>query len=816
MLLDALYNEYASMLVTAFEYEARQRDVDLYCFAGGALHSLAGHELSRNHCYDLVSTRSLDAMVVLSLSASSEVIESFLGRFPHIPIVTVGHVSPGVPVVVADNAAGMREAVVHLISGHGRRRIAFLRGPVENQEAQTRFQAYRDALRDFGLSYEPELVLLGNFDVDAGRRAMRELLERGVSFDAVVGANDLSALGALEVLRDHHISVPHQVAVVGFDDADEARGATPSLSTVRQPYFELAAHALDVLNGVLEGKAPPERLVLGSRLVRRRSCGCLSDGAPSDAPPSISASTLPFREAFERMRPELGRELVSSARRARAGVVPGFEGPVLDALSEALDNVSDRRLIERLDEVLTATIEAGGDVVAWQTALSLLRRKLLPCVRGDAQRWMRLEDVWQRLRVLVADAIDREQRALRSEAERSASILTDTSESLITSFDVESLPRSLANRLPALGIRSCFLSLYEGWGEPPPKSRLIVAYDRGRLLDVPADGIPFDTLLLAPPGMLAARRRAMVIEPLFFENTQLGFALFELGPRRRVVYELLRELVSAALHGAELMRRVAHEAAEREKAEKQRLEQELSIATRIQTSILPRDLAVQGLEIAATMLPATEVGGDYYDVLPTAQGCWIGIGDVAGHGLRPGLVMMMLQSVVAALVRSQPEAAPRDVLRVVNAVLYDNVRERLQQDEHATLSLIRYQRDGRLLFAGAHEDMLVLRAANGRVELVPTLGTWVGATRDIEEATQDSEYQLSDGDVLLLYTDGVIEAANAAGQQFGIERLARELERAGAGSPAQIRDQICASVTAFMHQQHDDIALLVARYRAPA
>ena len=816
VLLDALYNEYASMLVTAFEFESRQRDLDLYCFAGGPLHSLAGHEKSRNRCYDLVSARAIDAIVVLSLSASSEVIELFLQRYPGLPTVTLGHVVPGVPVVVADNAAGMRDAVVHLISGHGRRRVVFLRGPAENQEAQTRFQAYRDALRDFGLPYDPALVLSGEFSTETGRRVMRELMEREVDFDAVVGANDFSTLGALEVLRERDISVPHQVAVVGFDDAEEARGATPTLSTVRQPYFELAAHALETLNSLMNGEPAPERLVLGSRLVRRRSCGCLSDGAPSDAPPSLSVLNQPFREAFERIRPELGRELSTSARRARANVEYGFEGSLLDALGEALDHASDRRLIERLDQVLSRTIETGGDVVAWQLTLSLLREKLLPLVRGDAKRWMRLEDIWQRLRVLLTDAVDREQRALRTEAERSASILTDTSESLITSFDVESLPRSLADRLPALGIRSCFLALYEGWGNPAPKSRLIVAYDRGRLLDVPEGGLLFDTADLAPPEMLQERRRAMVVEPLFFENTQLGFALLELGPRRRVVYELLRELVSAALHGAQLMRRVAQEAAARQHAEQQRLEQELSIATRIQTSILPRDLSVPGLEIAANMLPATEVGGDYYDVLPTADGCWLGIGDVAGHGLRPGLVMMMLQSVVAALVRSNPNAAPRELLKVVNGVLYENVRERLRQDEHATLSLISYKRDGELVFAGAHEDMLIWRAKTGQVELVPTLGTWVGATRDIDEATQESRCRLADGDLLVLYTDGVIEAQNRAGEQFGIEQLSRELCRLASAPVPQIRDGLCAAVTAFMAEQKDDIAVLVARYRALA
>lgn len=804
------------MLVTAFELEARERDVDLYCFAGGALLSLAGHERARNRCYELVSSRALDAIVVLSLSASAEVIESFLQRYTDLPMVTVGHFVPGVPVVAADNAAGMREAVVHLISGHGRRRVVFLRGPVENQEAQARFQAYREALRDFGVSYDPQLVLPGDFAKDTGKSGMRQFLESQVPFDALVGANDLSTLGALEALRERDINVPHQVAIVGFDDAEEARGATPTLTTVRQPYFELAGSALDVLGSILDGEAVPERRVLGSRLVRRRSCGCLSDGAPSDAPPSLSTVGEPFRDAFERLRAELGRELTMGARRARANVPHGFEHGLLDALGEALEHVSDRRLVERLDDVLSQTIEVGGDVVAWQLTLSILRGKLLPTVRGDSRRWMRLEDIWQRLRVLVGDAIDREQRALRTEAERSASILTDTSESLITSFDVESLPRSLADRLPALGIRSCFLSLYDGWGAPPPQSRLIVAYDRGRLLELPEGGMPFETQLLAPPSLLAERRRAMVIEPLFFENTQLGFALFELGPRRRVVYELLRELVSAALHGADLMRRVAEEASAREKAEKQRLEQELSIATRIQTSILPRDLRVPGLDVAATMLPATEVGGDYYDVLPTADGCWIGIGDVAGHGLRSGLVMMMLQSVVSALVRSNPQAAPREVLRVVNSVLYENVRERLHQDEHATLSLIHYRESGELVFAGAHEDMLVLRAASGKVEAVPTHGTWVGATKDIELATEDAHYRLQDGDVLLLYTDGVIEAQNAAKQQFGIERLMQELELAAPLGVVEIRNQLCAAVTRFMAEQRDDIALLVARYRKPA
>jgi sigma-B regulation protein RsbU (phosphoserine phosphatase) len=103
------------------------------------------------------------------------------------------------------------------------------------------------------------------------------------------------------------------------------------------------------------------------------------------------------------------------------------------------------------------------------------------------------------------------------------------------------------------------------------------------------------------------------------------------------------------------------EVTKRERAERARLEGEMRIATRIQTGILPKTHEVAGLEISAVMLPAEEVGGDYFDVLPFDGGSWLGIGDVAGHGLPTGLVMLMIQGIVAAATHRRPEARPAQV-----------------------------------------------------------------------------------------------------------------------------------------------------------
>jgi DNA-binding LacI/PurR family transcriptional regulator/serine phosphatase RsbU (regulator of sigma subunit) len=811
LLLDALYNEYASMVVAAFDGECARRGHDLLCFAGGSLHSLAGYERQRNRIFELASAHSLDGLIVLSLSSTASMMKDFLASYQPLPICTVGIEVEGQAYVQADNAAGMREAVLHLITMHGRRRIGFLRGPRDNVETEVRFAAYRDALAQFRIPFEPERVVVANFDDYQGQLAMAELLERGQSLDALVGANDRSALGAMRTLRERGIRVPDDVAVVGFDDSEDARGATPSLATVRQPYWDMAERALDYLDEALLRQTAPRHISLASHFVKRRSCGCLSEGAPSESQQELSADPLPFAAAFARRRQELSAELARAERSSRVTGPAGWIERLLDAVEAAIAGASDRDLLALLDEMLarTAAVESGSG--AWQEVVSVMRRRILPCVMSDPRRWMRFEDVWQRVRVLITDAVEREQRGLRAQAERAAGILTDTSESLITSFDVESLPRALADRLPALDIGSAHVALYEGIGRPPAESRLIVAYEQRKLQDL-GTGLRFPTLDIVPRALRGERRKSVVVEPLFFENHQLGYAVLELGPKRRVVYELLRELISAALRGAELVRRVAEEARQREHAEKERLERELEIATHIQTSILPRDLRVENLDVAAVMLPATEVGGDYYDVLPGPGGCWLAIGDVAGHGLRSGLVMMMLQSVLATLAKSNFDAAPRDVLQIANAVLYENVRDRLGQDEHATLTLIRYFASGKLVFAGAHEELVVWRAASGTCERLATPGTWLAATEDISAVTHDQHAQLEQGDLLLLYTDGVIEARDANGREYGLDRLCAELEQAPHGAAAQIRDRLLASVRGFLARQEDDIALVVARY----
>jgi phosphoserine phosphatase RsbU/P len=250
------------------------------------------------------------------------------------------------------------------------------------------------------------------------------------------------------------------------------------------------------------------------------------------------------------------------------------------------------------------------------------------------------------------------------------------------------------------------------------------------------------------------------------------------------------------------------------KAARDALRGEMEIAKKIQTALLPDLRRIGDYYVAATMLPADEVGGDYYDIIATAAGeQWIAIGDVSGHGVESGLIMMMTQTSIFTTVNRAPDILPSAVLRGVNSVIKQNI-SRMGADRYMTISIARLERD-RLTFAGKHQDVLVYRHRRGVTELVPSRGTWLGVFDDIGDYLVDTTILIEEGDVVLLFTDGVTEAANAAGVMFGEENLGEALSKYAGLDPAAIVASILGEVQRHMAEQKDDITLVALKRSAP-
>jgi DNA-binding LacI/PurR family transcriptional regulator len=187
-------------------------------------------------------------------------------------VVTLGPSAPGVPFVDAENADGAYAAVQHLYAT-GRRHIAALHGQDSNPCAEARREGHRRAVRDLGL---PDIFAVGKFRRESGYELTKILLDQEPGLDAIFVGCDLMATGAMQALADAGRRVPHDVAVVGFDDSVIAECATPPLSSVHQPVERMAAAATRAL--VSRQLAPHWRCVFPAALRVRQSSAAVQVG----------------------------------------------------------------------------------------------------------------------------------------------------------------------------------------------------------------------------------------------------------------------------------------------------------------------------------------------------------------------------------------------------------------------------------------------------------------------------------------------------------------------------------------------------------
>ncbi len=570
--LATVLEEYQSILLSGVLNAARERDVNLLCFAGGYLPTpdVTFPELnpSRSVLYALAGPENVDGIVAFSGPMQSivgpEELRRFLKSYHPLPLTSIGRVE-GIPSIDLEFEQGMRKMLIHLIEVHDYRRIAFIRGPIGHVEADARYSAYTSVLAEYGIAFDANLVAaLGDWNEQAGMAAVDQLLDQqGADFEALVGANDRLAIGSMTRLKERGIRVPYDVAVVGFDDLESGQFTVPSLTTVHQPIARQGRQATEMLLTLLDAGDVPKHVILPARVLERRSCGCMphvvAQAALEDKP---QADGLPFEVAFGAKHQDILAEMIAALGDSFTESFASQTELLLNAFTDELGGESPGTFLTALDETLQKVVAADGNVTVWQGVLSVLRRHVLACLledRESSSTWnlIRIENLLGQARVMVGNVAEQMQGHKRLEFEQLTQILNEIGQALSSTFDITRLLDLLAEQLPRLGIQSCYISLYEDPKEPTEWSRLVLAYDDTGRVELEPGGRRFPSCKLVPEGLLPrGRQYGIIVEPLYFQEDQIGFALFEMGPPEATVYESLRGQISSALMGALLVQQV--------------------------------------------------------------------------------------------------------------------------------------------------------------------------------------------------------------------------------------------------------------------
>ncbi len=300
------------------------------------------------------------------------------------------------------------------------------------------------------------------------------------------------------------------------------------------------------------------------------------------------------------------------------------------------------------------------------------------------------------------------------------------------------------------------------------------------------------------------------------EIGELGHAFTQISKEIKSYTEHLEDMVKERTEKLERALTEISNLNEKLKDENLRLNAELDVARRLQLMVLPGEKelsAVPDLDIACVMDPADEVGGDYYDFIKSNGSVKFGIGDVTGHGLPAGVIMLMAQTAIKTMVHTG-ETDMKKILSMVNNVLYSNIL-RITEDKSMTLSLLDYKNNNYTL-VGQHEYVIVCRN-DGTIKVMDTndLGIFVGIEPDINKFIKEARFSLERGEVVVFYTDGVTEAINEQKEEFGIDRLCGLIKQHHTLPAKSILDKITHTHRNYIGKAkiYDDISLVVIKQK---
>lgn len=563
VLLTGVYLDYQKQLSDPLRVLLNNAGYGLTIVLGRSVPAKSFQSLMQNNSdviYDLVKSVDVQGAVVVAPAVCRELsidqTLTFMDGFGEIPTVCLGANVPGMDSLVLDNARGMTECMHHLIAAPENETFMFVGGRKENVDSIEREAIFRKSLESAGKNVDEELVIHCDFESTKTYYAVTELIPKRPDVDVIVCANDESAKGAIFALKALNIAVPGDIRVCGFDDTMEATALHPTISSVTQPYAEIAKIIYEILLDKIQNQNAPRTLTtIGTEFIPRES----SRSANSQ----MAVNTVRLNDANEASQ-ELAIAIMNRIRlpRMQSSIEPNV---LQNALAEAA--MGNTAVFEScVNTFLTVPKLSRHDVHWWQklvVAIEDLSGKLPNSVYKETLQ-KSVDHQVHRIRHVMQTWTDHRRFQLHRSQQLNAELLANVS----NSNSVEAIIRSVEAWLTGLKINRCFFALYTEYTESfGTGSRLIVNWVNGRAA-LPSENRKFETRELLPESLQEHLKKGlMLLLPIHSGGTQYGYMLVDpsdagyfeyefdaIGDRLGSAIRHLQQMQQMRKHSKELLR----------------------------------------------------------------------------------------------------------------------------------------------------------------------------------------------------------------------------------------------------------------------
>ena len=838
LLVSGMRGEWNISLSNGIKTAARETGTIVIQYCMGSLSKKQFNSYVYNIVSELVVPGFLDGLIINSNALNPGISEAenlaFLQRFSKIPIVTTCKGIGDYPFIQHDELNGMILGVKHFVEIHRFNRLAFICS--RNNDKYNEYHKYfKKALDTFNL---PDLLdydlinLPGDKQNTVLLQIVRALVEKGIQ-GIILNKNFLK--NSVDFLINRGIRIPGDISLIAFNAVSGLYMTVTPLTTVERCFNKLGYAALMKLLAIIKGNQVQAKSFLPFNLYIKRSCGCFSQTIReiieiNKIPPA--SETVDHENKYKNFLSHMHEKVSILAKIInRISDTDKKIEKLLIAYNACINDSDGNQFLNTLREILRTEPFIDQDLYLWHKVLTLLIKWTMPYLNND-KNLLRLQKIWQESRLLISKIFCFNVSLNIFESQSVYDASRAFAEKLTSTFNIEKQFDILIKGFPKLGIECAFLVLYENPGyyqypQPPPEwSNLVLAYDRNMKMQLDQNIVRFKTRSLLPQVFLdcidnhSKIHRQFIVEGLVYGLNQIGYAVFGISRPLSDVTFILRNTIGNALQGDLLYGQIQDQTSEIKELsrileqENLKLSSELNIVGKLQKMILPEENTLKSesdYDIAVYMQPSYEVAGDYFDIIRKNQSVFIGLGDVTGHGLESGVIMVMLQTAIRTMI----ENGEKDLLKiyqVVNRVLFKNMK-RIKTDKKLTV-LITELNGNNVSLIGYHDEPFIVRN-KGEVEVIRTaeMGTLVGAKQELRNSIRAAHYVLKSGDNIVLFTDGITEAMDNNKKIYTEERLQNIIRANGHKKAADIKKAVIRDLNNFIGDKklYDDVSIIIIK-----
>ncbi len=762
--LPDLLEEYPRLLLKGAYKAAKELDVNLTVLNIEPFDSLHGYRYQSNFLFNILQSSFFDVIILASCTLSNFIsadrFQYLIEKLKNRQLISIGIPLKNAVTIMINNDNAISKAVKHLTCVHNKKKLGFIKGPVNNFEANERFNAFVSSLNKFGLPFNENLVFDGDFSVYSGEKVAEQILENNLEMDGIIASNDNMAIGLIRKLKEARPEILANLSIIGFDDIEDSRYQIPSLSTIKQPIYKQGYIAVKTAYEIYKEGFSTDKIVLPAFFVARESCGCSKDR-------KINILNFSEENLFREIKGFIEVEEVGIKHAEE--VYSFFKDFIKKLAKEKISNSEEDKVIRDLKAILKDLILEGEGILFFVNILELIE-SAFPLNKY----------VIEKCKTAVYEIKNFFDNHLEKEIKIYERKVKEFLVKINTSTNWDEWLNSIMEMATKLKWGSFYLFKFKN---PVFHVKGEDFIDRNETLLILAEKVKSSLKIQTRDGVKMSvdnfissfsdeNRCFYFVLPVYFKEYIYGYFVLESEILKPDYLYDLAETLSSSFFTLSVLERLKSES-NIIKQKTEEIENELVFAELLQKNILPKSSPREYIDFYIKY--KEKIGGDFLDFINFRENDWVGIfiADVSGHGVPTAIITSAIKSSILQLRACL--TSPSLFLLELNDTIYSMTKEGF----FATAFYGIYkENENKLIFsnAGHNNPYLIYEDSVKQLECRSTgLALGVAPKEELiilKKSYQDEEIILNDIRKIVFYTDGLTETSSKSNPQADFENYA--------------------------------------------